>query len=172
MVNGPHGRSGGVVGSSFAPRPHSYDHPRSHKYKLETGAASPVKLPIWDFVVHRADGTAIRLHPEWNKPRFPSFAAEGHGDEVKPPRAGLGCSDGRGTYKGYQNPCQPRDPAFRVLALIRSCGLLPQLRTVAAIAGCCRSCGCLVFCSQIFRSCGIGQRGQKCMRALWITSCP
>ena len=67
----------------------------------ETSRAPSVKLPIWDFVVHRADGTAIRLHPEWSKPRFPSFAAEGHGEVVQPPRAGLGRSDGRGTYKSY-----------------------------------------------------------------------
>ena len=54
-------------------------------------------------MVHRADGTAIRLHPEWNTLRFPSFAAEGHGEVVQLPRAGLGRSDGRGTYKSYKN---------------------------------------------------------------------
>ena len=101
VVNGPQGRSCGVVGCSFAVRPNSYDHGRSHMLK-ETSRAPSVKLPIWDFVVHRADGTAIRLHPEWSKPRFPSFAAEGHGEVVQPPRAGLGRSDGRGTYRSYK----------------------------------------------------------------------
>ena len=101
VVNGPQGRSCGVVGCSFAVRPNSYDHSRSHMLRQKS-SASLVKLPIWDFVVHRADGTAIRLHPEWSQPRFPSFAEEGHGEVVQPPRAGLGRSDGRGTYKIYK----------------------------------------------------------------------
>ena len=100
VVKGPQGRSCGVVGCSFAVRPNSYDHLRSHMLK-ETSRAPSVKLPIWDFVVHRADGAAIRLHLEWSKPRFPSFAAEGHGEVVQPPRTGLGRSDGRGTYANY-----------------------------------------------------------------------
>ena len=50
---------------------------RSHMIKDNTGKAPTTKLPIWDFVVHRADGTAIRLHPEWSKPRIPSFAPDG-----------------------------------------------------------------------------------------------
>ena len=102
VVKGPEGRSCGVVGCSFAVRPNSYDHGRSHMIKEKTGKAPNVKLPIWDFVVHRADGTAIRLHPEWSKPRFPSFASEGHESAVQPPLAGLGGSDGPGTYCQYK----------------------------------------------------------------------
>ena len=102
VVNGPNGHSGGVVGCSFAVRPNSYDHGRSNMIKEKTGAGPKVKLPIWDFVVHRADGSAIRVHPEWSKPRFPSFAAEGHPQVVEPPWAGLGGSDGRGTYAHYK----------------------------------------------------------------------
>ena len=101
VVKGPQGRSCGVVGCSFAVRPNSYDHSR-HNMLNDTSTPSSVKLPIWDFVVHRADGTAIRLHPEWSKPRFPSFAAEGHVEVVQAPRAGLGRSDGRGTYRSYK----------------------------------------------------------------------
>ena len=98
---GPKAAVAASWGVPFAVRPNSYDHSRSYMLNNTSGAPS-VKLPIWDFVVHRADGTAIRLHPEWSKPRFPSFAAEGHGEVVQPPRAGLGRSDGRGTYRSYK----------------------------------------------------------------------
>ena len=75
VVNGPNGRSGGVMGCSFETRPNSYDHNRSAFIWETTGVPPQTRLPIWDFVVHRADGSAIRLHPEWARPRFPSFAA-------------------------------------------------------------------------------------------------
>ena len=113
VVNGPEGRSGGVVGCSFAVRPNSYDHSRSYMLNKTSGAPS-VKLPIWDFVVHRDDGTATRLHPEWKKPRCPTFPEEGHGEVVQPPRAGLGCSDGRGTYRSYKTLANQETLRFAV----------------------------------------------------------
>ena len=102
VVNGPDGRSGGVTWCCCALRPGSYDHNRSAMIADATGAPAKIKLPIWDFVVHRADGSAIRLHPEWSKPRFASFAAEGHLEEVEPPRSGKGKSMGHGTFKHYK----------------------------------------------------------------------
>ena len=102
VVNGPDGRSGGVTGCSFATRPGSYDHKRSAVIADATEAPAKIKLPIWDFVVHRADGSAIRLHPEWAKPRFPSFVAAGHIEEVAPHRSGKGKSMGHGTFNHYK----------------------------------------------------------------------
>ena len=107
VVEGPQGRSGGLVGCTFAQRPNSYDHKRHHQLRQQarSGGAQPpaAKLPVWDFVVHRQDGTAIRLHPEWSKPNVEAYdASEGHEEEVQPPRAGLGRSDGRGTYSHYK----------------------------------------------------------------------
>ena len=102
VVNGPDGSSPGVTGCSFAVRPGSYDHNRSKLYADLTGQPAEKRLPIWDFVVHRADGSAIRLHPEWSKPKFPSFAAEGHNEEVAPPRSGFDKSMGAGTFKHYK----------------------------------------------------------------------
>ena len=78
VVKGPKAAVAASWGCSFAVRPNSYDHSRSYMLNKTSGAPS-VKVPIWDFVVHRADGTAISLHLEWKKPRFPSFAEEGHG---------------------------------------------------------------------------------------------
>ena len=54
-------------------------------------------------MVHREDGSAIRLHPEWSKPFVETFEAAGHAEAVEPPRSGLGRSDGRGTYAKYKN---------------------------------------------------------------------
>ena len=100
-VKGPEGRSRGLVGCTVAFRPGSYDHKRHHALKMK-GASSNVKLPVWDFILHRDDSSAIRLHPQWSNTKVETFLAEGHTDEVEPPDAGLGASDGRGTFKKYK----------------------------------------------------------------------
>ena len=65
------------------------------------------KLPYWDYVVHREDGSGIRLHPEWSKPSVETFEELGHAEALAvvtvPPRRGLGRSDGPGTYKKYKD---------------------------------------------------------------------
>ena len=101
VVKGNEGRSGGLVGCSFAPRPGSYDHKRHHQLKAK-GENPNTKLPIWDFVLHRDDGSAIRLHPQWSNTKVETYSVEGHAVDVEPPQRGLGASDGRGTYKFYK----------------------------------------------------------------------
>jgi len=58
-------------------------------------------------VLHRADGSGIRLHPEWSKREVETFEEPGHAEALAvvtvPPRRGLGRSDGRGTYAKYKN---------------------------------------------------------------------
>ena len=60
------------------------------------------KLPVWDFVILRADGTATRLHPDWAKTYIETFAPQGYEDPVMEPAKGLGKSDGPGTYRWYK----------------------------------------------------------------------
>ena len=96
-VVGPDG-SGGLEACRFESRPNSYDHARHHAGQGKTDT----KLRVWDFVLIRSDGTGVRLHPEWSKNRFASFAPEGHEEEIPIPWAGLGKSDGPGTYRAYK----------------------------------------------------------------------
>ena len=107
VVTGPEGRSGGLVGCSFAIRPGSYDHKRHHMLRQTTTNPPQHKLPYWDYVVHREDGSGIRLHPEWSRPFVEAIEEPGHGEALAvvtvPPRRGLGRSDGRGTYVKYKN---------------------------------------------------------------------
>ena len=107
VVTGPSGRSRGLVGCSFAIRPGSYDHKRSHMLRQSTSTPIQHKLPYWDFVVHREDGSGIRLHPEWSKTFVETFEEPGHAEALAvvtlPPRRGFGRSDGRGTYAKYKN---------------------------------------------------------------------
>ena len=79
VVHGAKGRSRGLVGCEFAPRPNSYDHLR-HKARKEAGAGNQM-LPMWDFVVHREDGTGLRLHPLRTTTWIDTIEVEG------PPRA-------------------------------------------------------------------------------------
>ena len=106
VVTGPSGRSRGLVGCSFAIRPGSYDHKRSHMLRLSTTTPIQHKLPYWDFVVHREDGSGIRLHPEWSKTFVETLEEPDHAEALAvvtvPPRKGLGRSDGRGTYVKYK----------------------------------------------------------------------
>ena len=61
-----------------------------------------LRLPVWDFVLERADGTAVRLHPQRSTPQIETFELEGPVEPVVPPAKGFGESWGRGTYKFYK----------------------------------------------------------------------
>ena len=105
VVNGFEGRSRGLVGCSLAIRPGSYDHKRHHML-IETATNSKQRLPCWDFVLHRADGSGIRLHPQYKGTVVETIEELGHAEEwavTVPPSKGLGRSDGRGTYKKYKD---------------------------------------------------------------------
>ena len=97
VVDGDDGRSCGLVSCSFAPRPNSYDHKRHNQLRLAGKARTDAKLRVWDFVLKRADDSAVRLHPQWSKTAVESYAVEGHAEEVEIPAHGLGESDGPGT---------------------------------------------------------------------------
>ena len=102
LVQGPDGRSQGLVACHLAPRPNSYDRKRHHQQRNSGGRASATKLPVWDFVLIRNDGSGVRLHPNWASTWVECFDVEGHAEAAEPPRRGLGASDGRGTYKRYK----------------------------------------------------------------------
>ena len=111
VVEGPGGRSGGIVGCEISVRPNSYDHLR-HKKMKEEGTDMGHMLPMWDFVVHRADGTGMRLHPRRAETWVDTIEAEGHREQVLPPRNGLGASDGSGTCRRYKSIGSPGKVRF------------------------------------------------------------
>ena len=86
--------SRGLVGCEVRRRIGSYDHSR------QVYTPGP-KLEKWDFILKRSDGTAVRLHPEWSTTKIPTFAVEGE-EAIQIPSAGLGMSDGPGTFRYYK----------------------------------------------------------------------
>ena len=62
-----------------------------------------VKLPAWDFVIERSDGTALRLHPQRSTPKVETFSVDGPPEPVEPPSNGHGGSWGPGTYSHFKN---------------------------------------------------------------------
>ena len=101
VVGGARG-DGVLMGCSLELRPNSYDHFRSHALAKRLGPAKvTVKLPMWDFVLHRDDGTGVRLHPHWSDRKVDAFDLLPHAETVQPPKAGLGQSDGAGTCRHY-----------------------------------------------------------------------
>jgi len=91
-----------IVSASFASRPGSYDHKRHHA-EIKLGCPkTPSQLRVWDFVLERQDGSKIRIHPQWSSRTTEVFEGDGHSPAAQPPRAGLGGSDGRGTFARYK----------------------------------------------------------------------
>ena len=101
VVLGPRS-SGALIGCSLEVRPNSYDHMRQNA-SLSAGQRQKVKLPMWDFALHRDDGTGVRLRPHWSDRKVAALDLVPRADTVKPPRAGLGGSDGRGTFRWYKD---------------------------------------------------------------------
>ena len=106
VTGGPNGRGRGLVSCECAPRPNSYDHKRQHKAVQQCSANGErpptVKMPVWDFVLNRDDGTGIRLHPQWSDRSLETIELGGHAEPIEIPRKGLGKSDGRGTFKKFK----------------------------------------------------------------------
>ena len=106
----------GLVSITCEPLPKSYDHKRHHAARL-AGDPFPqdAEVPIWDFVVRRANGMAIRFHPQLTNKKV-EIASISMSPLQDPPAAGKGKSDGRGTYRFYKeaayggidvgDPCQ------------------------------------------------------------------
>ena len=104
--------SRGLVGCEVRRRTGSYDHSR------QVYTSGP-QLLCWDFVLKRSDGTAVRLHPEWSTNKIPTFAVEGE-EVIQIPSAGLGMSDGPGTFRYYKKLGQEEELRFgrRVRVLV------------------------------------------------------
>ena len=100
VVEGRDGRGRGLVSCECAPRGNSYDHKRQAAMRA-AGTKDVPKLPIWDFVLRRADGTGVRLHPQWTCKGVETSELEGPASPTEPPKNGLGKSDGRGTFRKY-----------------------------------------------------------------------
>ena len=94
--------SRGLVGCEFMRRTGSYD----HKRQVHRPGQGP-QLREWDFVLKRSDGTAVRLHPEWSTNNIPTFAVEGE-EIIQILSAGLGMSDGPGTFRYYKEVGQEK----------------------------------------------------------------
>ena len=85
---------------SLQVRPNSYDVARHYHIERQERRCADVQLPVWDFVVSRSDGTALRLHPSWSDRRVKVFLVIGH-EVLVIPIGGLGKSEGSGTFKRY-----------------------------------------------------------------------
>ena len=98
VVTGIEGRSRGLVGCSLAIRPGSY--------YVKTATNSKRQLPYWDFVVHRNDGSGIRLDPQYEGNVVETIEEPGPGEEwavTVPPRRGIARSDGPFASKKYKD---------------------------------------------------------------------
>ena len=117
VCQGPSGRSGGLMHAEFSVRPGSYDHKRHHadyrrgqpdRSRGQTDRAGRSGEPaavMWDFALHRADGSVLRVHPQWKGTKIESMEMPPGAEypEMQPPRKGVGRSDGRGTFSHYKN---------------------------------------------------------------------
>ena len=91
----------GVTSLKMYARPGSYDHHRAAAFRKQFGTSPPHRPVIWDFLVTRADGTGVLVHPRWRKTSgFDILPLDRQREAVSPvPHAGIGKSDGEGTYQ-------------------------------------------------------------------------
>ena len=116
VVNGEGGSSGGLVRCSVSRRPNSYAHKMCHAANEGQQPPTPAARAgehqaEYDFLVVRADGSAVRIHPDWCQKTFPIYSENPHAAPVRAP-ARYGGTCGRGTYKWYKNMAKIRDGAF------------------------------------------------------------
>ena len=114
VVNGPEGRSGGLLRCAVSRRPNSYSHQRC--YAARAGQQlGPQKAgqhqAEYDFVVYRADGSAVRFHPEWTRPEFAIYPLTPHEAPVRPPPTGWG-GKGSGWHKHFRDLDKMADGKF------------------------------------------------------------
>ena len=114
VVNGPEGRSGGLLRCAVSRRQNSYSHERC--YAARAGQQlGPDKAgqhqAQYDFVVYRADGSAVRFHPDWSKPEFPIYDDTPHAAPVRPPPTGWG-GKGGGWHKHFRELDKMGDGKF------------------------------------------------------------
>ena len=104
----------GLVSISCEAWPGSYDHKRHHAAKA---AGQPydagAKVPVWDFVVHRASGACVRFHPHQTSKKV-DIASINNPPTSQHPRAGRGNSDGPGTYRACARAAYPSVPLSAV----------------------------------------------------------
>ena len=99
------GESGsrGLRHCCVAPRK-SYDHKRHHADKSSGSQSGQTRLLlIWDFIMVRDDGSAIRLHPNWSNTKVETFDAPPGLEDFELPRTGKGGTSGPGTFKYFQS---------------------------------------------------------------------
>jgi hypothetical protein len=92
----------GLVSLRCQPITGSYDHKRHHAAKvLNQPFPSGIVAPIWDFVAMRTDNTEVRFHPSQTSGKVEIHAVTQMQVETTRviPAAGLGNSDGPGTYR-------------------------------------------------------------------------
>ena len=92
----------GIARVACVPIAGSYDHNRAANHKGSFGKG--VKPPIWDFLVEAGNGEKVYLHPRWGSTQIEMRKHDGQKDLTVVPKAGIGGSDGRGTYKRMTRP--------------------------------------------------------------------
>ena len=102
VVHGPDNRSRGLKECWLSMRPGSYDHKRHVQLKDAGRPKTNSQLRVWDFLLVRDDGSAVRLHPQWSTTVVDVVAGNGHEEEVQTPSDGFGESEGRGTFHWYK----------------------------------------------------------------------
>lgn len=112
----------GVVGFFVAPlrdvvgaaRVWTYDHTRAHK-AAKTRDSYPVgaPVPVWNFIVRLSSGetTRFRVASKGTKAKSLLFCGFARQAPTTPPTSGFGGSEGRGTFRRYQELTYGPQPA-------------------------------------------------------------
>jgi hypothetical protein len=126
VVEGEGGCSGGLLCCYLAARPTSDCHKRQPKRWQEWKPVDECELFEWGFLLERADGTSVRLHPQGTTRNVMRFEVESPAVLVEPPAEWKGGCCCRGSYKEYID-IQP--PALLKFDVNKGKGLPPGYPT-------------------------------------------
>ena len=105
------GENTGVVSIRVCAIKGSCDHKR-HYAAVEAGApySNDVPVPIWDFIVERADGSEVRFRTQQTSKKVEVCNVTMAQRLPEPPMKGRGGSDGPGTYRRKLEETYPGEP--------------------------------------------------------------
>ena len=102
VVAAPSDRSRGLVYCILKQKPR-YDHQMECMARQNNPTARDAQAicKVWDFVLTRADGPLVSLHPNYAKTEVKCYFGEAP-EDYELPRTGAGGTSGRGTYKAFK----------------------------------------------------------------------
>ena len=108
-----------MVGCETKLRRNSYDHSR------QVNERKAKKLLEWDFVIHRNDGTVVRLHPQWSSTKVNVYHPDWYAEPLHPLK---GAWEDRAEGNAFRKSSRGEETEIGTFSLFKNFGVLKTLK--------------------------------------------